>query len=107
MAATLAFFGIVSPAYSVSCSIDACGYLYSGGAYTTLSGPSGSAYTYLSGINNAGQIVGSSFNITDQGFLYSGGSDPAPCESRRGPIADMRRFRGTADTERFSLRNDL
>ena len=50
-------------------------FLYSGGIYTTLSGPPGSTYTYVSGINNSGQIVGYCIiggNV--HGFLYSGGT---------------------------------
>ena len=51
------------------------GFLYSGGAYTTLTGPPGSIDTYATGINNRGEIVGFQFgNGPGNGFLYSGGT---------------------------------
>jgi|SRR5665213_1018341 len=48
------------------------GFLYSGGTYTTLSGPN---YPEAFGINSAGQIVGYYFPAgVRSGFLYSGGT---------------------------------
>jgi hypothetical protein len=65
---TLAFFGVVSPVYSASCSVE-CGFLYSDGTYTTLSVP-GSTQTAAYGINNKGQIVGGYETATGEyGFL--------------------------------------
>src|SRR5713101_60962 len=52
------------------------GFLYSGGAYSTLSDPSaGAVFTIANGINNAGQIAGEygTDTISGIGFLYSGG----------------------------------
>lgn len=74
--ATLAFFGVVSPSYSGTCpTLDTCGFLDSGGTYTTLSVP-GSIYTEPTGINAAGEIVGEYGGTGGafQGFLYSGGT---------------------------------
>jgi probable HAF family extracellular repeat protein len=56
------------------------GFLYSGGAYTTLSDPSSTAFngsgTFPYGINALGQIVGyyRGGNGNNEGFLYSGGT---------------------------------
>jgi probable HAF family extracellular repeat protein len=52
------------------------GFLYSGGAYTSLNVP-GSLNTVLQRVNNAGQVVGNSntSNVTPvTGFLYNGGN---------------------------------
>ena len=57
-------------------------FLYSGGAYTTLSDPSSTAFngsgTFAYGINAFGQIVGyyqgRNGNGRNEGFLYSGGN---------------------------------
>ena len=72
-----ALFGVVSPAYSSACD-DICGFLYSGGTYTTLSGPPDSINTDPFGINDRGQIVGEYNSLSDPGsrsaFLYSGGA---------------------------------
>jgi len=69
VAATLAFCGIGSTAYSGT-----VGFIYSDGSYTTLS-VAGAFNTEAFGINNAGQIVGDYQNgVFRQGFLYSGGS---------------------------------
>jgi probable HAF family extracellular repeat protein len=74
--ATLAFFGLVSPACSQS-------FLYSNGAYTAINGPTDSADTAANGINNLSQIVGYYRADTYHAFLYQGGTytalpDPTP-----------------------------
>lgn len=51
--AALAFFGVVSPTYSSSCSEgEECSFLYSGGTYTILSDPL-AMYTNASGCHSA------------------------------------------------------
>ena len=61
------------------------GFLYSNGAWTTLSDPSaalidpsadsGITYTVAMSINDKGQVVGSYYNgTTEEGFLYSKGT---------------------------------
>ncbi len=47
------------------------GFLYNGGAYTTLNGPLGAGGTQAYGINDAGQIVGdyTDSSGTQHGFL--------------------------------------
>jgi probable HAF family extracellular repeat protein len=51
------------------------GFLYSGGAYTTLSDPLATNVTIASGINDLGQVVGYyGDNTAFHGFLYSNGT---------------------------------
>jgi probable HAF family extracellular repeat protein len=52
------------------------GFLYSGGAYTTIDDPLGTCGTFAQGINALGQIVGYYLDSAgiQHGFLYSGGT---------------------------------
>jgi uncharacterized membrane protein len=64
-------------AHSNSCipSDGGCGFLYSDGTFTTLTGPPGSIFTIAYGINNKGQIVGAYGDPSFPSmFLYSRGT---------------------------------
>jgi uncharacterized membrane protein len=67
--------GAVSSAYSSTCQVDLCGFLYSGGTFSTLYGVPGSTYAQGRDINNKDQIVGISNSASEPlPFLYSGGT---------------------------------
>jgi probable HAF family extracellular repeat protein len=72
------------------------GFLYSGGAFTTINDPLAGfgqkGGTYANGINDAGQIVGSYTDegLMSHGFLYSGGTFTTIDD----PLAGLRGFVG-------------
>jgi probable HAF family extracellular repeat protein len=94
VAAALAFFGLILPAFSQQ----RLGFLYSNGSYTTLSvpGASGDELALAFGINNSGEIVGRyTIGLNSYGFLYSNGnyttlSDPlAPNDTQAQSINNL------------------
>jgi len=62
--------------YTSSTTGDSVGFLYKGGTYTDIPGPSGAVNTYGSAINDSGSIVGYyvDSNSAVHGFLLKGGT---------------------------------